>query len=103
VRGRVREGDVPPPAPSAKLNVPPLYKVNGKLKRGPLQHLKMATGSVLKSFYMLLLLNLSPVRFSTNKYPPLIVYMCSTINGEKKFPLQVRGSDCPSPLNTALM
>jgi hypothetical protein len=50
-RGRVREGDVPSSARSAKLNLLPFYKVNGKLKRGPLQHLKMATGSVLKSFY----------------------------------------------------
>ena len=29
--------DVPPPARSAKLKLPPFYKVNGKLKRGPLQ------------------------------------------------------------------
>ena len=33
-RGRVREGYVPPPARSAKLKLPPFYKVNGKLKRG---------------------------------------------------------------------
>ena len=37
-RGRVQEGDVPPPARSVKLKLPPFYKVNGKLKRGPLQH-----------------------------------------------------------------
>ena len=35
-RGRVREWDVPPPARSVKLKLPPFYKVNGKLKRGPL-------------------------------------------------------------------
>jgi hypothetical protein len=41
-RGRVREGDVPPPARSAQLKLPPFYEVNGnfKLKRGPLQHCK---------------------------------------------------------------
>ena len=32
-RGRVREGNVPPPAWSMKLKLPPFYKVNGKLKR----------------------------------------------------------------------
>jgi hypothetical protein len=40
VRGRVQEGDVPPPAQSAKLKLPAFYKVNGRLKRGPLQHYK---------------------------------------------------------------
>ena len=34
------EGDVPPPAWSAKLELSPFYKVNGKLKGGPLQHYK---------------------------------------------------------------
>ena len=29
-----------PPARSAKLKLPPFYKVNAKLKRGPLQHYK---------------------------------------------------------------
>ena len=35
--GECAGGDVPPPARSAKLKLPPFYKVNGKLKRGPLQ------------------------------------------------------------------
>ena len=38
-RGRVREGDVPPPARSTKLKLPPFHKVSGKLL-GPLQHYK---------------------------------------------------------------
>jgi hypothetical protein len=33
VRGRVREGDVPSPVRIVKLKLPPLYKVNGKLKK----------------------------------------------------------------------
>jgi hypothetical protein len=37
-KGEGAGGGVPPPARSAKLKLPPFYKVNGKLKRGPLQH-----------------------------------------------------------------
>jgi hypothetical protein len=48
VRGRVWEGDVPPTCAEGEALH---FKVNGKLKRGPSQHyLKMATGSVLKSY-----------------------------------------------------
>ena len=31
---------MPPPAQSVKLKLHPFYKLNGKLKRGPFQHLK---------------------------------------------------------------
>jgi hypothetical protein len=38
-------------APSCAECEAPFYKVNGKLKRGLIKTLKMATGSVLKRFY----------------------------------------------------
>jgi hypothetical protein len=50
-----REGAGEGCAPSCVEHEAPFYKVNRKLKRGPL---KMATGSVLKSFYASLLNNL---------------------------------------------
>jgi hypothetical protein len=46
-RGRVRKGDVLPPTRSAKLKLPPFYKVNGKLKRGPLQHYRFSAKELL--------------------------------------------------------
>ena len=52
-RGRVREWDVPPPARSVKLKLPPFYKVNGKLKRGPLIiFVTVAAVSMEKNFFL---------------------------------------------------
>ena len=53
-RGRVREGNVPPPAQSAKLKLPPFYKVNGKLKRGPLQHYASVRFSMINIFCLII-------------------------------------------------
>ena len=59
-RGRVREGDV-----SAKLKLPPFYKVNGKLKSGLLKYYVKTIKNIISSSDIVpILFYLSPVRFS---------------------------------------
>jgi hypothetical protein len=58
---------------------------------------------VLKS---LTCLQLDFLRQISSTVMVFIICTCSTINGGKNFPLQVRGGDfhpCPPPLNTALL